>query len=282
MAQGNQMSRVQNKIAIITGGARGMGAATARLFAREGATVVISDRLESEGHALAAEIGGQSIFRKHDVSDENEWQTLVNEVVARFGRIDALVNNAGVVAFGTIETSTAEEFDRVFSVNVKGPLLGMKYVGKVMAAAGKGAIVNISSVDGLRGANAVGIYSSSKWAIRGLTKTAALEYGHRGVRVNSVHPGGVDTVMGNPQGQSGAERNWSYQRVPLQRIGEPGEVAAATLFLCSDEASYITGAELAVDGGWAAGYYHAFLPGAPASLAAREGTSVAGSTSRDA
>jgi 3alpha(or 20beta)-hydroxysteroid dehydrogenase len=261
------MSRLQNKIAIITGSARGMGAATARLFAREGATVVIADMLETEGRALALEIGGASTFRKHNVADESQWQALVDDTVARFGRIDALVNNAGVVSFGTIENSTAQEFDRVFAVNVKGPLLGMKYVGKVMTEAGKGAIVNISSVDGFRGANAVGIYSSSKWAVRGLTKTAALEYGHHGVRVNSVHPGGVDTVMGNPQGQSGAERNWSYQRVPLQRIGEPGEVAAASLFLCSDEASYITGAELAVDGGWAAGYYHSFLPGAPASLA---------------
>ena len=261
------MFRLKNKIAIVTGGARGMGAATARLFASEGATVVIADMLETEGRALAAELGGDSIFRKHNVADENQWQALVGDVVTRFGRVDALVNNAGVVGFGTIETSTAEEFDRVFGVNVKGPLLGMKHVGKVMTAAGKGAIVNISSVDGLRGANAVGIYSSSKWAIRGLTKTAALEYGHHGVRVNSVHPGGVDTPMGNPQGQAGSERNWSYQRVPLQRIGEPGEVAAASLFLCSDEASYITGAELAVDGGWSAGYYHAYLPGAPASLA---------------
>lgn len=260
------MGRLQSKIAIITGGARGMGAATARLFAKEGATVVIADMLETEGQALAAEIGGDSIFRKHNVADESQWEALVNEVVTRFGRVDALVNNAGVVSFGPIETTTAQEFDRVFGVNVKGPLLGIKYVGKAMKAAGKGSIVNISSVDGLRGVNALAVYSSSKWAVRGLTKSAALEYGHHGVRVNSVHPGGVDTVMGNPQGQTGAVRNSGYERVPLQRIGEPSEVAAASLFLCSDEASYITGAELAVDGGWAAGYYHSILPGAPASL----------------
>ena len=151
-------------------------------------------------------------------------------------------------------------------VNVKGPLLGLKHVGGAMISAGRGAIVNISSVDGLRGVNFVGLYSASKWAVRGLTKTAALEFGHHGVRVNSVHPGGVDTVMGNPKGQQGAERNEGYERVPLQRIGEPVEIAAASLFLCSDEASYITGAEIAVDGGWAAGYYHDFLPGAPAAL----------------
>lgn len=263
------MGRLQSKIAIITGGARGMGAATARLFANEGATVVIADMLDTEGRALAAEIGSNAIFCKHNVADESQWEALVDEVVMRLGRIDALVNNAGVVSFGAIENSTAQEFDRVFGVNVKGPLLGIKYVGKAMKAAGKGAIVNISSVDGLRGANSLGVYSSSKWAVRGLTKTAALEYGHHGVRVNSVHPGGVDTVMGNPQGQTGAERNKDYERVPLQRIGEPGEVAAASLFLCSDEASYITGAELAVDGGWAAGYYHSYLPGAPARLAAK-------------
>jgi 3alpha(or 20beta)-hydroxysteroid dehydrogenase len=262
------MGRLQSKIAIITGGARGMGAATARLFATEGATVVIADMLDAEGHALAAQIGGNTIFRQHNVADESQWEALVNEVVSRFGRVDILVNNAGVVSFGAIETSTAQEFDRVFGVNVKGPLLGIKYVGKVMKAAHKGAIVNISSVDGLRGVNALAVYSSSKWAVRGLTKTAALEYGHHGVRVNSIHPGGVDTLMGNPQGQTGVERNGGYERVPLQRIGEPSEIAAASLFLCSDEASYITGAELAVDGGWAAGYYHSFLPGAPASLAA--------------
>ncbi len=262
------MGRLQSKTAIITGGARGMGAATARLFAIEGATVVIADMLESEGQALAAEIGGNCTFRKHNVANESQWEALVNEVVNRFGRIDALVNNAGVVSFGQIEDCTAQEFDRVFGVNVKGPLLGIKYVGKTMKAAGKGAIVNISSVDGLRGVNSLGVYSSSKWAVRGLTKTAALEYGPHGVRVNSVHPGGVDTVMGNPQGQTGAARNGGYERVPLQRIGEPSEVAAASLFLCSDEASYITGAELAVDGGWAAGYYHSFLPGAPARLGA--------------
>ena len=122
-------------------------------------------------------------------------------------------------------------------------------------------------VDGFRGANTLALYSSSKWAVRGLTKTAALEFGPRGVRVNSVHPGGVDTAMGNPQGQTGEERNWAYGRVPLQRIGEPHEIAAASVFLCSDDASYIAGAELAVDGGWAAGYYHSYLPGAPAAIA---------------
>lgn len=260
------MGRLQDKVTIITGGARGMGAATARLFAREGAIVAIGDMLEEEGRALAAELGPGASFHKLNVSLEEDWQALVTDVVSRHGRVDALVNNAGVTSFGEITEISAAEFDRVFGINVKGPVLGMKYVGRVMKEAKRGAIVNIASVDGFRGVNALSLYSASKWAVRGVTKSAALEFGPHGVRVNSVHPGGVDTVMGNPQGQKGEERNWSYGRVPLQRIGEPGEVAAASLFLCSDEASYVTGAELAVDGGWASGYYHPYLPGAPESL----------------
>lgn len=259
--------RMKGKIAIVTGGARGMGEATVRAFAAEGAIVVIADRLAEPGEALAAELGGEARFAALDVSDEAGWKDLTADVLARHGRIDALINNAGVLSFGPIEAIEASEFDRVFGVNVKGPLLGMKHVGGAMCAAGRGAIVNISSVDGLRGVNAVALYSASKWAVRGLTKSASLEFGHHGVRVNSVHPGGIDTTMGNPQGQTGPEKNENYGRVPLQRIGEPHEVAAASLFLCSDEASYITGAELAVDGGWAAGFYHGYLPGAPAALA---------------
>ncbi|MBA4089008.1 MAG: 3-alpha-hydroxysteroid dehydrogenase [Sphingobium sp.] len=260
--------RMQGKVAIVTGGARGMGEATCRLFAREGAIVVVADLLEAEGAALAADIGGDAMFARLNVAEEGDWVALVDAVLARHGRVDALVNNAGVAAFAPLEALEVADIDRVLAVNVKGPMLGLKHVGRAMREAGRGAIVNIASVDGFRGVNSLGLYSSSKWAVRGLTKTAALEFGPHGVRVNSVHPGGVDTVMGNPQGQQGAERNESYGRVPLQRIGEPEEIAAASLFLCSDEASYISGAELAVDGGWAAGYYHHFLPGAPAGLSA--------------
>jgi Dehydrogenases with different specificities (related to short-chain alcohol dehydrogenases) len=259
-------ARLQDKIAIITGGARGMGAATSRLFAQEGAKVVIADVLEEDGKALAQELGEGAEFIRLDVSDEGSWIALVESVTARHGRIDALVNNAAIVAFMPIVELEAEQIDRVLSINVKGAMLGLKHVGGRMCEAGRGAIVNISSVDGMRGANSLSLYSSSKWAVRGLTKTAALEFGHLGVRVNSVHPGGVNTVMGNPQALEGAAKNVGYERVPLQRIGEPEEIAAASLFLCSDDASYITGAELSVDGGWAAGYYHHYLPGAPASL----------------
>jgi 3alpha(or 20beta)-hydroxysteroid dehydrogenase len=141
----------------------------------------------------------------------------------------------------------------------------MKHVGRAMKAAGKGAIVNISSVDGLRGANGLGGYAVTKWGLRGITKTAAMEFGHHGVRVNSIHPGGVNTVMGNPGGATGDALQKDYTMVPLQRIGEPHEIATASLFLCSDAASYINGAELAVDGGWSAGVYHSMLPGGPAT-----------------
>jgi 3alpha(or 20beta)-hydroxysteroid dehydrogenase len=257
------VNRLHDKIAIITGAARGMGAGTARMFAREGATVVLADVHEREGQSIANELGGAASFHRLNVSIESEWQDLVAVVMARHGRIDALVNNAGVVHFSLIDQLTEQDIDRVLGVNLKGPLFGVKHVGRVMKAARKGAIVNISSVDGMRGANALAAYSASKWAVRGLTRTAALEYGPHGVRINSVHPGGIDTAMGNPLQLRGNERNADYRLVPLQRIGEPEEVAAASLFLCSDEASYISGAELLVDGGWAAGHYHPMLPGAP-------------------
>jgi 3alpha(or 20beta)-hydroxysteroid dehydrogenase len=260
------MERMKDKVAIITGGARGMGAETARLFASEGAVVVIADRLVDEGWALAGELGGEASFASLDVSDENQWQSLVADIHARHGRIDALVNNAAVLSYGELVTADVAEFDRVFAVNVRGTFLGIKHVGAIMRAAGRGAIVNVSSIDGLRGANALGLYSSSKWAVRGMTKTAALELGPYGVRVNSLHPGGVNTPMTNPTGGSIEELNRGHRRVPLQRIGEPSEIAVASLFLCSDEASYISAAELAVDGGWSAGYYHEILPGAPASI----------------
>jgi 3alpha(or 20beta)-hydroxysteroid dehydrogenase len=261
------MRRVQDKVAIITGGARGMGAETARLFAREGAIVIVADRLADEGQALAAELGGTAVFAPLDVSDELQWKSLVSGVQERHGRIDALINNAAVLSFGELVTADVAEFDRVFAVNVRGTFLGIKHVGAIMREAGRGAIVNVSSIDGMRGANALGLYSSSKWAVRGMTKTAALELGPHGVRVNSLHPGGVNTPMTNPTGRSIDELNHGHRRVPLQRIGEPSEIAAASLFLCSDEASYISAAELTVDGGWSAGYYHEILPGAPASLA---------------
>ena len=257
------MGRLEGKVAIITGGARGMGAETAKLFAAEGASVVITDILADEGEALAKQIGEKVLFVRHDVSNEDDWKTVAEQAQARFGRIDVLVNNAAVVHFAGIEQLTKPDLERVLGINVIGPLLGIKTIGPIMKAQGKGAITNISSIDGLRGCNGLSAYTASKWAVRGLTKSAALEYGPHGVRVNSIHPGGVDTVMGNPTGRKDAELNKDYTNVPLQRIGRPEEIASASLFLASDDASYVSGAELSVDGGWCAGYYQPALPGAP-------------------
>ncbi|SEQ85471.1 3alpha(or 20beta)-hydroxysteroid dehydrogenase [Solimonas aquatica] len=257
------MGRLQDKIAIVTGGARGMGAATSRLFAQEGARVLIADVLEGEGHALAAELGQRARFERHDVSDENSWRKLIDDAVRSHGRIDVLVNNAGVLMFRTLAETSLADFARVIDINLIGCFLGVKLVGEQMVKQGSGSIVNVSSVDGMKGANGLGAYSASKWGIRGLTRVAAMEYGHKGVRVNSIHPGGIDTAMGNPYGEPRSEVNKRYGMVPLQRVGEPVEAARVSLFLASDEASYLCGAEIAVDGGMLTGQYYVGFPGAP-------------------
>lgn len=257
------MGRLQGKVAIITGGARGMGAATVRLFVAEGAKVLIADVLEAEGQALAQELGANAAYLRHDVTDEASWQAVVAKAKADFGGIDVLVNNAGVLLFKTIQTTEKAEFERVININLIGTFLGTRIVGAELIARGKGSIVNISSVDGMKAANGLGAYCASKWAVRGFTKVAAMEYGHKGVRVNSVHPGGVDTAMGNPYAEQKAEVNKRYTMVPLQRVGEPEEVARTSLFLASDDSSYLCGAEIAVDGGMLTGQYYVGFPGAP-------------------
>jgi 3alpha(or 20beta)-hydroxysteroid dehydrogenase len=239
------VGKLQDRVAIVTGGARGMGAATSRVFAGEGAKVIVADLLEAEGKALAAEIGERDFAK------------------GEFGRIDVLVNNAGVLLFKSLLDMEKAEFERVHQVNLIGPFLGIKTVAPVMIAQGKGAIVNISSVDGMKGSNSVGAYGSSKWGLRGLTKVAAMELGHRGIRVNSVHPGGVNTVMANPGERALEEVNRDYQHQPIQRIGQPEEVARVSAFLASDEASYVIGAEITVDGGMIIGPFYPHMPGAP-------------------
>lgn len=257
------MGRLDSKVAIITGAAQGMGAATARLFAAEGAKVVLGDVLVDRGEAVAAEIGGAAVFTRLDVRDESDWATAASVASDHFGAIDILVNNAGVMHWGAIDELSIPDTERLLGINVLGPLLGAKTVVPTMKQAGKGVIVNISSVDGLRGVNGLSAYSASKWALRGLTKSLAFELGPSGIRVCSVHPGGVDTTLGNPTGQTGEALQKNYVGVPLQRIGEPEEIASVTLFVASDEASYLSGAEIAVDGGWSAGTYYPMLPGAP-------------------
>ncbi|MDD3797957.1 MAG: glucose 1-dehydrogenase [Novosphingobium sp.] len=257
------MGRLSGKVAIITGGARGMGAATSRLFAAEGAKVAITDVLEAEGTALAAELGDAARFYRHDVTDEAAWAEIVKQVEADLGPVDVLVNNAGILMFRSLLSTTLEDYERVLRVNLIGEFLGIKAVAPGMIARGKGSIVNISSVDGMKGANGLAAYASSKWGVRGLTKVAAMELGHRGIRVNSVHPGGVDTVMTNQNNSAREEVNQRFGNVPLQRVGGPEEVAAASLFLASDDSSYLAGAEIVVDGGMIVGQYYEGFPGAP-------------------
>ena len=257
------MGRLSGKVAIVTGGARGMGAATSRLFAAEGAKVAITDVLEEDGKALAAELGDAARFYRHDVTSESEWAAVVQQVEADLGPVDVLVNNAGILMFKSLLATTLEDYERVLKVNLVGEFLGIKAVAPGMIARGKGSIVNISSVDGMKGANGLVAYASSKWGVRGLTKVAALELGHRGVRVNSVHPGGVDTAMTNHDNTARDQVNERFTNIPLQRVSGPEEVAAASLFLASDDASYLAGAEIVVDGGMTSGQYYPGFPGAP-------------------
>ncbi len=257
------MGRLSGKVAIITGASQGMGAATARLFASEGAKVALGDVKDEAGAAVAREIGEAAMFQHLDVSSDDNWRDFVVAAVARFGGLDVLVNNAGLVHFTAIENFNPRDANTVLGVNVVGPMLGVKHAAPHMKTRGGGVVINISSVDGLRGCNGLTLYTASKWAVRGLSKSLAYELGPHGIRVCSIHPGAVDTPMGNHRGQKGDELNRNYKRVPLQRIGQPEEIARASLFIASDEASYITGAEIAVDGGWSAGYYQPALPGMP-------------------
>ena len=255
------MGKLEGRVAIITGAARGQGDATARLFAAEGARVVVADMLAEQGEAVARDIGDNAMFARLDVSDEDGWSTLVEDVQKRWGTIDILVNNAGIVHPATITDLKKADYERVLQINLIGSWLGMKSVAPVMAAKGRGAIVNVCSTSGLIGMNGLGAYMSSKWALRGLTKTAAMELARKGIRVNAVFPGGINTAMGNVTNEPASELAKYYQGYPIQRIGEPDEVARANLFLASDDASYICGAELAVDGGQTVGQYSMQLPG---------------------
>ena len=257
------MGRLDGKVAIVTGAARGMGEATARAFVAEGARVLVADVLEEEGRALTAELGEAARFCRLDVSSEESWAAALTAAESSLGPVNVLVNNAAINDFRSLLDYDKQSFQRVLDVNLLGTMLGLRYVGEAMVRRRSGAIVNIGSVDGTRGANGYSAYVTSKWAVRGLTRAAAMEFGPRGVRVNAVLPGGVYTAMGNPNGLSVEQINRGYTNVPLQRVGMPGEIAQASVFLASDQASYICGTELVVDGGWITGIYHPHFPGAP-------------------
>lgn len=259
------MKRLDGKVVLITGGARGMGATMARLFHAEGARVALADILDAEGAALAAELGEGALYQHLDVTEEASWQHAVAAVLERWGHLDGLVNNAGTNFAEALTDTALADFRRVLDVNLVGPFLGIKHAGAVMAGQGGGGIVNISSIGGMTAWNAMGAYCASKWGVRGLSRVAAMELGHRGVRVNSIHPGGVNTAMGNMFDGDTEALNRAYQGQPVQRIGAPEEIARMALFLLSDEASYVCGAEMVVDGGNLTGRYFEGLPGAPAS-----------------
>lgn len=256
------MARLTGKIAIVTGAARGMGAAIARRFVEEGATVVLTDVLP-EVEATAAALGPTATACRHDVTDESRWQVIVDEVAARHGRIDVLVNNAGILMFKDLLATSVADLRRVLEVNTVGTFIGMRTVAPHMIRQRRGAIVNNSSCDGISPANSLIAYASSKFAVRGMTKVAALELGPHGVRVNSVHPGGINTHMVNPQGAPVDALNRGMSWYAAQRVGDPVEAANCFVFLASDESSFCMGTELVVDGGLIAGHYYYGLPGAP-------------------
>ena len=245
--------RLEGRVAFISGGARGLGAAEARMFAQEGAKVVMGDILDDDGHKVEAEINetdGEALFLHLDVTSEAEWQQAISATVARFGKLDVLVNNAGITPYGTGDDTTVEIWDRVMEVNSKGVFLGTKTAIPEMKKAGGGSIINISSIAGMVGSAFVQpVYHASKGAVRLLTKATAIQYANDGIRCNSIHPGPMMTPMTEFTRSDPDRYELSVARIPMGRFGEPEEVAHGALYLASDESSYVTGSELVIDGG---------------------------------
>lgn len=249
--------RLTDKVAIITGATSGMGAATARRFAKEGARVVLADLLDDEGHQVTDAIraaGGEAAYMHLDVADEANWKAVVDATVARYGRLDTAVNNAGISGSKVNDTLETEAWHRLMTVNATGVFLGMKFEIPEMRKAGGGSIVNISSISGNQGQTNIHLgYNASKGAVRIMTKAAAVQFGPDGIRVNSIHPGLMPPMRTSGATADPALRERWLRRVPLGRFGEVDDVANVALFLASDESSYMTGSELHVDGGYLAG-----------------------------
>ncbi len=248
--------RLQGKVAFISGGARGMGAVEARLFVKEGAKVVIGDVLDEEGRTVVAginEVGGEALFVHLDVTSESSWQNAIATAVSRFGKLDILVNNAGISAHGLVEYTTVDDWDRVMDVNAKGVFLGTKVALPEMRKVGGGSIINISSQLGLVGTDhSSPQYQASKGAVRLLTKATAVQYAREHIRVNSVHPGPINTPMTAERRADPEMYKTMLSRIPMGRYGQPEDVAYGVLYLASDESSFVTGSELVIDGGWTA------------------------------
>ena len=248
--------RLEGKVAFISGGARGMGETEARLFAENGAKVVIGDVLDAEGRQVAADIGasgGDAMFVPLDVTIDADWERAVAATVERYGRLDVLVNNAGISARGMVEDTRVEDWERVMDINAKGVFLGTRYAIPEMQKVGGGSIINISSQLGLVGTdNSSPQYQASKGAVRIFTKTTAIQYAADGIRANSVHPGPIVTPMTEERRADPATRELMLSRIPLARYGQPLDVAYGVLYLASDESSFVTGSELVIDGGWTA------------------------------
>ena len=245
--------RLENKVAIISGGSRGMGAVEAELFVQQGAKVLVGDVRDDEGRALVEKIGADAVYAHLDVTSEDDWAAAVKKATDRYGKLDILVNNAGVSARGTIEETSVEDWDRVMGINAKGVFLGTRAAIPEMRKAGGGSIENISSQLGLVGmAESSPQYQSSKGAVRIFTKSAAIQYAPEGIRVNSVHPGPIVTPMTEARRSDLAMQQVMVSRIPLGRYGESEDVAYGVLYLASDESSFVTGGELVIDGGWTA------------------------------
>jgi 3alpha(or 20beta)-hydroxysteroid dehydrogenase len=246
-------TRLDGRVVLISGGARGQGEAEARLLVARGARVVLGDVLVDDGRRVADELGTDARFVPLDVGEPSQWAGAVAATLEAFGTLDVLVNNAGIVRAGAIESVAVEDYMEAVRVNQLGCFLGMQSVVPTMRAQGRGSIVNVSSIAGLQGVAGAVPYVATKWAIRGMTKTAAIELGHDGIRVNSVHPGVIDTLMTNNPQFADVDKQAVFDAFPIPRIGTPEEVAEVIAFLASDASSYCTGAEFIVDGGAVAG-----------------------------
>lgn len=236
------MGRVDDKVALITGGAQGMGEAHARLLLAEGAKVVITDIRDNEGEALASELGGNCRYLHQDISKPEDWDTVIDFTLAEYGKLNVLVNNAGIANGAMLEDFDLDQWQRILDINLTGTFLGMRAAVKPMKSAGGGSIINVSSIEGLRGTPWAHGYVATKWAVRGLTKSAAIELAADNIRVNSLHPGLIRTPMTEHFPDD-------LINIPMKRPGQPAEVAHFVLFLASDESSYATGTEFVMDGG---------------------------------